>query len=303
MHEFHSHWVSSSGNEGTLGDADARFPYWSFTKTAIAICAVRLSLEGALDLDAPLQGQRYTLRQLLQHTAGVPNYGRLAEYKRAVAAGEPPWPREELLQVSLASGLLFEPGTGWSYSNVGYMLAKEWLESAAGQGLGAVVEEYVCMPLGLKSVELAQTKEQFAKLRWQAGQQYDPGWVYPGCLTGTAADAARMLHGLLMGDLLPPPGLAMVLERYPLEANLPGRPWTECGYGLGVMLGKMAGAGSALGHSGCGPCSVNAVYHFLDVQDPVTVACFSDSDSEGAAEYQAVQVATRSTAPAQNGSL
>src|SRR5690606_34312170 len=66
---FHFWWINGRGEEGGGGTHADRFPYWSFTKTVIAICALKLQEAGSLDLDAPLQGARYTLRQLLNHTA------------------------------------------------------------------------------------------------------------------------------------------------------------------------------------------------------------------------------------------
>ena len=50
-------------------------PWWSITKTLIAACALGLVEEGRLTLDTPVIGQTYTLRGLLQHRAGVGNYG------------------------------------------------------------------------------------------------------------------------------------------------------------------------------------------------------------------------------------
>ena len=70
----------------TVGDvADPPVPWWSFTKTVLAAAALVLVDAGRLTLDTPLAGQRYTLRQLLQHRAGVPDYGSLADYHDAVA--------------------------------------------------------------------------------------------------------------------------------------------------------------------------------------------------------------------------
>ena len=70
-----------------LGDHDRLappVPWWSLTKTALAAGALTLVADGRLALDAPLLPKPYTLRQLLQHTAGVPNYGDLVEYHEAV---------------------------------------------------------------------------------------------------------------------------------------------------------------------------------------------------------------------------
>jgi hypothetical protein len=73
----------------------------------------------------------------------------------------------------------------------------------------------------------------------------------------------------------------------PLGGALPGRPWTECGYGLGVMSGSWGAAGRVIGHTGGGPFSVNAVYHFPDMDQPLTVASFTDGQEEGIAEHAA----------------
>ena len=87
--------VTAAVVDGTVavGDvADPPVPWWSFTKTVLAAAALVLVDAGRLTLDTPLAGQRYTLRQLLQHRAGVPDYGSLADYHDAVRRVEPPWP-------------------------------------------------------------------------------------------------------------------------------------------------------------------------------------------------------------------
>ena len=58
-------------------------------------------------------------------------------------------------------------------------------------GFGRLVSELICQPLRLESIELAEAREQFSKLHWPAAAQYDPAWVYHGCLTGTARDALQ----------------------------------------------------------------------------------------------------------------
>jgi hypothetical protein len=49
-------------------------PWWSFTKTVIAAAVLTLVRDGRLSLDDPVDGQPFTLRQLLQHRAGLPDY-------------------------------------------------------------------------------------------------------------------------------------------------------------------------------------------------------------------------------------
>lgn len=47
-------------------------PWWSFTKTALAIALLRLSERGRVSLDEVVEGKRYTPVQLLRHEAGLP---------------------------------------------------------------------------------------------------------------------------------------------------------------------------------------------------------------------------------------
>lgn len=291
MGAFHSAWITADGETGTTGAASALFPWWSFTKTALAICALRLVEDGLMTLDAPCPGKPYTLRQLLQHRAGVPNYGRLQSYHDAVARGDAPWPREKLLAAVDADRLDFAPGAGWAYSNVGYLLVREAIEEASGLEAGEALRKLVLAPLQLSSAKWAVGASDFSDIHWLEGRNYHPGWVYHGCLKGTAIDAARLLHALFNDALLRAETRAAMFTRHPLGGAIPGRPWTECGYGLGVMAGKMGEAGTAIGHSGAGPFSSNAVYHFPDRPTPITVAVFTDGSDEGRAEHEAVRLA------------
>lgn len=291
MTTFHRYCITASGEEWGEGSDTALFPYWSFTKTVIAICALRLSENGVLDLDSPVSDEPFTLRQLLMHISGLPDYGILTAYHAAVTAGEEPWSRDVLLSAVMAKGRLFSPGEGWAYSNVGYMLARERIEAASGLSFSHLVDEMICQPLSLKSIALATTAEQFSHLHCEVAGKYHPGWVYHGCLTGNVSDAARLLQGLFSGKLIGAASLAEMQVRYPLGGAIEGRPWTECGYGMGLMMGATAGAGRAVGHSGCGPSCVNAVYHFPDLKDPMTVACFTAGSQEGIAETETVRLA------------
>ncbi|WP_127109455.1 serine hydrolase domain-containing protein [Pararhodobacter zhoushanensis] len=278
------------GPDGMPDRDDAQiFPYWSFTKTALAITALSLAEDGVLDIDTPVLD--VTLRQLLTHTAGMPDYFTLPAYRQAVAHDEDPWPRERLIRDTLAQGRLFAPGAGWSYSNLGYLLAREAIETASGQSFATLFSTRIAKRLGLHTARLAETRDQFAAVHWPQAHHYHPGWVYHGCLIGTAADAARLLHGLFTGKLLSPSSLTQMMVTHPLGGALPGRPWTACGYAMGLMSGRMGAAGRGIGHSGGGPFSVNAVYHFPDLDTPATVASFTTGPHEGIAEHACVNAA------------
>jgi D-alanyl-D-alanine carboxypeptidase len=91
------HAVIESGKVITEQDGDAVVPWWSVGKTVLAAATLTLVRDGKLALDMPVAGKPFTLRQLLQHRAGLSNYGPLPEYKAAVARGDEPWPDEEML--------------------------------------------------------------------------------------------------------------------------------------------------------------------------------------------------------------
>jgi D-alanyl-D-alanine carboxypeptidase len=124
-------------SHGAVVDAEGRLvsdtgtaivPRWSFTKTLIAACALRLAEAGRLDLDAPLPGRTATCRAVLQHRAGLPDYGGLQAYHLAVARGDEPWSDAELLARLPPDHLLFAPETSWAYSNIGYLLIRRAIE-------------------------------------------------------------------------------------------------------------------------------------------------------------------------------
>ncbi len=272
-------WSGPDGSGGR-GFPAARHPWWSLTKTAIAAAALRLAERGRLDLDAPRPVA--TLRQMLGHTAGLPDYGTLDGYHAAVAAREAPWTRGELMARLAPAD---PPGTGWRYSNVGYLLVREAVEAASDAPLADVLAREIAVPLGLRATRLVEDTASFDALHGMAGTGYDPGWVFHGCLAGPADEAVRFLDGLLDGALVGPASLAAMLRRRPVAGTWPGRPWTEAGYGLGLMTGRMGAAGPAIGHSGAGPHGGCAVYRFAATGR--TVACFSDAPGEALPEAAA----------------
>ena len=291
LQPLYHHWITADGNEGGNSPSGALFPYWSFTKTAISICALKLVEACYLRLDAVVPGQPFTLRQLLQHTSGLPDYEPLKSYRAAVAEQGEPWSRRKLLETAMAQGMLFHPDQGWSYSNIGYSYVRELIEETTGMPLGRVISNLICEPLGLQSVKYWETPEQTASLIWEAADGYDPRWIFHGCLIGSVSDAAYLLHALFQGQLLRGQTLDDMRGRHVIGGAIPGRPWTECGYALGLMSGAVGDVGRAIGHSGGGPFSVNAVYHFPDRPDQVTEACFTSGEDEGVAEFEAVKVA------------
>jgi D-alanyl-D-alanine carboxypeptidase len=277
-------------------DSEVAVPWWSYGKTVLASAAMSLVAQGRLHLDELVRGKPFTLRQLLGHRAGLRCYGGLRAYHNAVAAGEHPWAAEEMLRRVEAVPPAYEAGHGWGYSNIGYFMVRELIETAADMPLGDALNSLLFKPLGISGVVVAREPADLDTTAWGNARRYHPGWVYHGLLVGPAAAAALFLHRLLAGQLLPPDLLAAMHDAYRVGGAIPDRPWTTAGYGLGLMIGQGIPAGEYVGHSGGGPGSTSAVYQraapLVDAGARVTAAAFAPLDEPGPVEARALALAT-----------
>ena len=254
-------------------DEHGRHLVYSVTKTFLGVLCLRLEL----DLDAPVATwidddrlPRVSLRQLLNHTSGIPDYGRLPAYADAVRdSSSEPWSDEELLARALAAGSDFEPGTGWAYSNTGYLLVRRIVDAAAVGGLAGALERELLGPLGLAETSLALEpadldglvpgwSTQIGNGRQDVRGRYHPCWVGHRTLASTHADQHRFWTALAQGELC---DLARLTEAVEIGFDAPGfwRP----SYGLGVMTDPGRPGGLLIGHGGGGPGYAAATFAVL----------------------------------------
>lgn len=271
-------FIDEAGGAILSGGVDP-VPWWSFTKTVLAIAALRLVEIGSLTLDAPIDGARYDLRQLLRHEAGLPDYGSSLSYRDDVAAGGTPWPVERLLAEVEADRLRYEPGTGWAYSNIGYLEVARSIERASGMTLAEALRRLVFAPAGLASARLATTPADLADVRMGGAGDYHPGWVYHGLVVGTAQDAARLLWTLMSNGLIGRDMRATMLEGRPLPEHR-SAIHPDPAYGLGLMLSATDPLEHPLGHTGEGPGRRIAVYARGRKAAAVWTAAASESIAE-----------------------
>lgn len=267
-------WRGAAGaadlDGGTPLAPDARMPAYSITKTVTAVCALRLSETGALGLDDPIAkwvdglpfGASVTLRALLNHTAGVPNYSENEEQIRALAA-EPlrAWSFDAFVAATCRRGLAFEPGAGWAYSNTGYMLLKRAVERASGSDYADAVAQHVSGPLGFTSTAAVRSllalspgySRRFSRDAALADvrEAYDPGWCATGLVASTAAELCELYAALFGGKLVSRASLARMTELVRVPGDRP--PAVSPGYGLGLMGDPDAPLGAWFGHGGAGP--------------------------------------------------
>lgn len=160
-------WSEAVGPRGLEEDARPgdRVRVGSVTKSMVAAVVLQLDREGELDLDDPIDDhlpgllpyeRQPTIRQLLGHTAGLPEwvdiaYPGLAEGDlSALREGyRDHYEPEELVAVGTEDPPLFEPGADWSYSNTGYVVLGLLIEERTGHSLRHELEERVFEPAGL----------------------------------------------------------------------------------------------------------------------------------------------------------
>jgi D-alanyl-D-alanine carboxypeptidase len=278
---------------------DARFYIYSVTKTLEAAIVLQLAERSELDLDAAIQ--RYlpelpiatplTIRQVLSHTAGLPDYGGMPEYSAAVRSQpEVAWTSEEFLDRTLGRGLQFDPGEGWGYSNIGYLLIKRLIERVSGLSLREAVATFITEPLGLASTSVAESLDDTATLTpgfsgWidpngpvsDIARRYHPGWVSHGVVISTVEDLAHIIDAIFAGRLVPPSLSPDMLApiRVPFDHPL----FREPSYGLGVMLDPGSPFGVVAGHGGGGPGYSAGALHFPNVNGQrVTTVALVNSD-------------------------
>lgn len=253
-----SAWIDASGTLNAEGIASP-VPWWSFTKTVLAVAALRFVESGQLSLSEQVDGRPYCLAHLLRHEAGLPDYGSVASYHEDVAAGKAPWPITQLLDVLDADRSRYEPGKGWAYSNIGYLKVGQLIERASGLPLRQALDRVVFDPAGLTTSRLATAPEDLTGVQMGRAAGYHPGWVYHGLVVGTTADAARLLHALLAGAILKPETLERMFDGRALPEHR-SAIYPDPAYGLGLMLWATHPRGHPAGHTGAGPGSGIAVY-------------------------------------------
>lgn len=270
------------------------FLAYSITKTFTASLVLKLCEDGKLSLEDPLakwfprisQAARISLRQLLNHTAGIPDYGGIPAYHQGVRSSPSvPWSFERFAAETFEQGLLFAPGEGWAYSNPGYMLLKRIAEEVAGAPYRALVAERIARPLGLRGTFVPESIGDLASLApgvsfllspdgspRDVRAHYHPGWVSHGVVASASSEIVRFLDGLFHEGFLSRHSLDQMMSLVPLPMDSdpgsakqhplrPGKP----GYGLGLMGDPASPWGLVVGHNGGGPCYSASAFHAFDL--------------------------------------
>lgn len=239
-----SEGILFSGCYGNCGSADEPFIIGSVSKSFTALCIMRLAEAGLLDIDNKLSqylpdatdGDKLTLRQLLNQTGGLDTYQTPSDYRVSRPQGE------------------------HIYSNINYNLLGQVIEAVSGQSYEDYVTENIFRPLGMDNssaspegalADLIPGYSNYFGFPVETPANY-PGsdsWIQvpAGFISSCVSDLGRYLQMYLRGgeDIVSPESLdTMFYDNVYVEDDIPY--W----YGMGWNLIKEPLSQPALRHSG-----------------------------------------------------
>ncbi|MFD9812315.1 serine hydrolase domain-containing protein [Streptomyces sp. NPDC059080] len=257
---------------GVKVPVDGQVRAGSNTKAFTATVVLQLVGEGKVALDAPVEqylpnlvrgegidGRHITVRQLLQHTSGLPDYAEFVGDLVGTQRHTYLQPRT-LLDLALAHKALFAPGTSWAYSNTNYLLAGLIIEKVTGRPLAEEITHRIAERIGLRhtyfpgagdeGIREAHPKGYYAQPGGPLKDvtELDPSWAWAaGQMISTPSDLNRFFSALFGGGLLEPAQLAQMRTTVEVPA---GEMWPGARYGLGVTSTALSCGGLMWGHGG-----------------------------------------------------
>jgi CubicO group peptidase (beta-lactamase class C family) len=289
--------VKRAGSADPVG-TDTVFRVASTTKTLVAAAVMSLAEEGVVSLDAPVTSYvpglsllppfdpaSLTLRRLLSHTAGVPDYLEPECAEGPDALGE--WFVDHPNLV-----LWSPPGRLWSYSNLGFSLAGHAAERAAGTTFRALVEGHILGPLAMETATF-DVDEVIARgdhATAHPSSPWDPTLSRcaltepPGYMYASVNDLGKLTEAMLGGGggvLHPGSLLQMALPHASTQAP------PEMLYGLGLFVLPHRGR-VIVGHPGDLPGMHSAWWMVPEARFGVIMLVNSDAYGPTSAAIQAV---------------
>jgi len=223
-------WRYQSGTRDCAGkdplDPGDRFDMGSIVKVFTATTILKLVEQGRLSLDdrlgdrlpgVPADKASITIRQLITHSSGLVD--SLGEDETYIS-------KSDLLAQAFATPLLFAPGEGEEYSNVGYSVLAAIIEKVTGKPYERALRDLVLRPAGVTSIGYTNRWPKSRQVcgildgaAWGAVTDYfdrrGPSWhlVGNGGLQTTPSDLANWLEALWAGKLLNPADTAFMKDK------------------------------------------------------------------------------------------
>jgi len=267
-------WSGTSGTvdlgRKTLLRRDHVLRVGSITKTFTAVIILKLVEAGQLSLDDSLaewfpgvpNAGVITIRQLLDHSSGIPEFLQDPEVIVKSILPSIRWKPQDLIDIALKKQPAFAPGSGWTYSNTNYLLLGLIAERLTGESAAELLRRQIIDPLDLAHTYFLPYEAAPAMLvpgfdrdlsRFPGMLDIGPAntsWATAaftsGALASTADDLGAFYHSLFAGELLSPASMQQMTTF--ISADNPGFD-EQNGYGLGLMRME-AGGQELIGHVG-----------------------------------------------------
>jgi CubicO group peptidase (beta-lactamase class C family) len=240
----------------TPATPQTRFRIASVTKMFTAVAVLQQVEAGRVGLDRPLStyvdvphASEVTIRQLLTHTSGIWNYGDAVFASPRVT--ETVTPRDIMAFVG-PRALERAPGSGFSYSNTGYVLLAMVVENVTHQAYATYLREHVFAPAAMRDTTVGDPPAGtpaavgYNDATGTPAMAFSLSWLFAdGDIVSTAADVARFDIALMNGRLIKPATFALMQSSsVAADEMAPGAR-----YGLGVSIVTSGGA-TFVGHHG-----------------------------------------------------
>ena len=268
--------VGATAGKGNLatGEApplDGEVRIASNTKTFVAVLIMKMVEEGKVKLDEPIDaylpgivkgqgvdGKKITVRQLLQHTSGLPEFGD-GQLDYFAIRNDYVSPRDVLDGV-LSRPAQFAPGAKFQYNNANYVVLGLLAERVAKRPIAEQIEAKIVKPLGLKHTYMPGLGEKAIRGKHPHGYhtrdgkpgkleditEADPSWEgAAGSMISTPSELNKFMQSIFDGSLLNQASIAEMKKSVP--AGEDGDV-----YGLG-LIGHKLSCGVAWGHGGTIP--------------------------------------------------
>ena len=260
---------------GEAPPLDGEIRIGSSTKTFTAVVILQLVQEGKINLDEPVEtylpgllrgegidGSKITIRQLLQHTSGLPEYTDQTGHEDPVANRDNYYSPRDLLDFALKKPADFAPGSQWKYSNTNYVMLSLLAERVTHRPLAEQITKRIIEPLGLAHTYYPGPGEEDIRgthphgyHRRSQGELEDITRKDPseaggaGAIISTPSELNKFFQAVLDGTLLNQDSIAEMKKT--VDA---GQPETGVDhYGLGIISTSLSCGGTAWGHAGSIP--------------------------------------------------
>jgi CubicO group peptidase (beta-lactamase class C family) len=268
--------------------SETRFRIGSITKEFTAVLILQLMEAGQLDLSAPLTkylpyyrkdtGDRITIRHLLTHTSGLPDYTAKENFASEISRQR--YEHRPFIEQFCSDNLKFEPGSRYSYSNSGYYLLGAIIEAVTHKTYACVLKEQILDRIGMKHTGV-ETPTEIVPERANGygsglrGYQNAEFIELLSCIFAAGAmystvEDLFLWDRALFGDQL----LSLKSKRLMLTPYLAGY-----GYGIGVVTNQIPGLTNAFSfafHSGAINGFRSMTTHVLNDDDVIILLsnCF-----------------------------